>query len=139
MRILYVEDNMANVSLLKRVAHQHTVLNYIDGEEALHNIAVDKPDLILMDIQLAGTMDGLEVVQQLRKEGYTLPIVAVTAYAMLGDRERCLTAGCDDYIAKPLSIPRLVELIKHYEQQTTPPAPSADHDPTQSAESEESL
>jgi two-component system cell cycle response regulator DivK len=116
MRILYVEDNPANLFLVKRVARMggHEVINYIDGEDALANFIRDKPDLVLMDIQLAGELSGLDVVQRLRTVGHKTPIIAVTAYAMIGDRERFLTAGCDDYLAKPLPIPRLVELIEHY-------------------------
>jgi two-component system cell cycle response regulator DivK len=119
MRILYVEDNPANLFLVKRVAKVggHEVINYIDGEQALSNIDQDKPDMILMDIQLAGAMSGLDVVQKLRSDGCHLPIIAVTAYAMLGDRDRFLAAGCDDYLAKPLPIPRLVEMLEHYNQQ----------------------
>lgn len=118
MRILYVEDNPANLFLVKRVARVggHEVINYIDGEQALENIDQDKPDMILMDIQLAGAMSGLDVVQKLRSDGCALPIIAVTAYAMLGDRERFLAAGCDDYLAKPLPIPRLVEMLDQYNQ-----------------------
>lgn len=116
MRILYVEDNPANLFLVKRVARMgnHEVLNYIDGEDALANFERDKPDLVLMDIQLSGELSGLDVVKRLRADGYTLPIVAVTAYAMLGDRERCIEAGCDDYLAKPLPVPQLVELFERY-------------------------
>lgn len=116
MRILYVEDNPANLFLVKRVARMggHEVINYIDGEDALAHFSRDKPDLVLMDIQLAGELSGLDVVQRLRSIGHKTPIIAVTAYAMIGDRERFLTAGCDDYLAKPLPIPRLVELIEHY-------------------------
>lgn len=116
MRIVYVEDNQANVFLVKRVARMggHDIINYIDGEEALSNITRDQPNLILMDIQLAGEMSGLQVVEKLREDGFEKPIIAVTAYAMVGDRERCLTAGCNDYIAKPLSIPLLIELMDYY-------------------------
>ena len=103
MRILYVEDNPANLFLVKRVARMgnHEVLNYIDGDDVLANFGSDNPDLVLMDIQLVGELSGLDVVKQLRKDGFKTPIVAVTAYAMSGDRERCLDAGCDDYMAKP--------------------------------------
>jgi len=114
MRILYVEDNLTNVSLVKRVARGHDIINYIDGEDALHNFDKDKPDLVLMDIQIAGRLNGLEVVKELREQGHQLPIIAVTAYAMVGDREKCLAAGCDEYIAKPLPIPKLLEIIKKY-------------------------
>lgn len=116
MRILYVEDNPANLFLVRRVAKMggHEVINYIDGEDALANFGSDKPDLVLMDIQLAGELSGLDVIQRLRDRGHHTPIIAVTAYAMVGDRERFLAAGCDDYLAKPLPIPRLVEILEHY-------------------------
>jgi two-component system, cell cycle response regulator DivK len=116
MRILYVEDNLANFSLVKRVARMggHEVLSYIVGEDALTNFDRDQPDLVLMDLQLAGEMNGLEVVQKLRQAGHETPIIAVTAYAMVGDRDRCLEAGCNDYIAKPLPVPQLVDLFNQY-------------------------
>jgi CheY-like chemotaxis protein len=113
---MYVEDNPANLFLIKRVARagNHEVISHVDGEEVLKNFDADKPDLVLMDIQLTGPKDGLEVVKELRKRGYTIPIIAVTAYAMVGDRERCLEAGCDDYIAKPLPITELLNLLERY-------------------------
>lgn len=85
MRIVYVEDNIANVHLVKRVARigKHEIINYIDGMDALNNFGTDEPDLVLMDIQLAGELTGIEVVQKLRDKGFTTtPIFAVTAYAM---------------------------------------------------------
>ncbi|RMG88536.1 MAG: response regulator [Chloroflexi bacterium] len=117
MRILYVEDNPANLFLVKRVARMgnHEVMNYIDGADVLANFGQDNPDLVLMDIQLVGDLTGLDVVRELRKQGFKTPIVAVTAYAMAGDRERCLEAGCDEYMAKPLSVPVLIELLGRYE------------------------
>lgn len=125
MRILYVEDNPANLSLVRRIARMgnHEVISYIDGEQALRKFPTDKPDLVLMDIQIAGDMNGLDVVKKLREDGSKIPIIAVTAYAMVGDRERCIEAGCDDYIAKPIPIPILVDMFKRYgdqvkEQQT---------------------
>lgn len=120
MKILYVEDNPTNVYLLRRVAKmgKHKVINYIDGDEALKKYDDIDPDLVLMDIQLAGEKTGLDVVRILRERGVTVPIIAVTAYAMVGDRERCIEAGCDDYLAKPLAIPRLVELFQTYSDKT---------------------
>ncbi|NDJ62516.1 MAG: response regulator [Chloroflexi bacterium] len=117
MQILYVEDNPANVALLERIARMggHQVVAYDKGETALQRIRRDKPDLILMDLQLAGPLGGLDVVRRLRADGFSKPIVAVTAYAMVGDRERCLSAGCDDYIAKPLAVAELVALVQRYE------------------------
>lgn len=116
MKVLYVEDNPANVFLVKRVAKmgQHEIVNYIDGGQALNNFDEINPDLVLMDIQLAGDKSGLDVVRELRERGVKTPIIAVTAYAMVGDKERCLEAGCNDYLPKPLPIPRLVEIFQHY-------------------------
>jgi CheY-like chemotaxis protein len=118
MRVLYVEDNPANVFLVKRVAKMgnHEIINYVDGNDVLNNFANVKPDLILMDIQISGTLTGLDVVRKLREWGIQTPIIAVTAYAMVGDRERCIAAGCNDYMAKPLPIPQLVKLFEHYSQ-----------------------
>jgi len=114
---MYVEDNPANLSLLQRIARMgnHTVISYTEGESALANFDQDKPDLVLMDVQLSGGLTGLDVVRQLRGRGHQTPIVAVTAYAMTGDKERCIEAGCDTYIAKPLPVQELVELVQRYE------------------------
>lgn len=119
MRILYVEDNLTNVSLVRRVARmgEHEIVHYIEGESALEHWGEIQPDLVLMDLQLAGDISGLDVVRQLRARGVDTPIVAVTAYAMLGDRDRCLAAGCDEYLAKPLAIHQLVEMFRHYSSQ----------------------
>ncbi len=130
MRILYVEDNPANLFLVQRVARMgnHQVINYSEGQLALDNFAKDKPDLVLMDVQLPGKLTGLDVVKALRDAGHKTPIIAVTAYAMIGDRERCLQVGCNAYIAKPLPVAELVEVLKHYESQlpaASAPAPAA--------------
>lgn len=117
MRILYVEDNPANLFLVQRVARMgnHDVVNYAEGQPALDNFKTDKPDLVLMDIQLSGVLNGLDVVRALRAAGYKTPIIAVTAYAMAGDREKCIEAGCDGYLSKPLPVGELVELFKRYQ------------------------
>lgn len=117
MKILYVEDNAANVFLVRRVARmgKHEVLNYIDGDQVLNKFESIQPDLVLMDIQLSGAKSGLDVVRELRARDHTIPIIAVTAYAMLGDKERCLEAGCDDFMAKPLAIPQLIALFERFE------------------------
>lgn len=116
MRIIYVEDNIANVHLVKRVARmgKHEIINYIDGMDALNNFELDKPDLVLMDIQLAGELTGIEVVEKLREKGFKTPIFAVTAYAMVGDKERCIEAGCTGYISKPIPVSELVKLFEKY-------------------------
>jgi len=122
MRILYVEDNPANVFLVQRVARMgsHEVIHYSEGQPALDHFEADKPDLVLMDVQLPGLLTGLDVVKALRAKGHQTPIVAVTAYAMSGDRERCLEAGCNGYLSKPLPVGELVELFKRYEAQLKP-------------------
>jgi CheY-like chemotaxis protein len=127
MRIMYVEDNQANLFLVQRVARMggHQVIFYMDGENALKNFATDKPDLVLMDVQLQGELNGLEVVRRLRAAGHTTPIVAVTAYAMVGDREKCFEAGCDGYLSKPLPVTELVELITRYEVRNALQTPAA--------------
>jgi CheY-like chemotaxis protein len=127
MRVLYVEDNPANVFLVKRVARMgnHEIINYIDGAQAIKKFEEIKPDLVLMDLQLSGDMDGLEAVKMLRDRGIQTPIIAVTAYAMVGDRERCIEAGCTDYMPKPLPIQRLVEIFEYYHKQSIAGNPDA--------------
>jgi CheY-like chemotaxis protein len=118
MRILYVEDNETNRALVERVmrAKQHTVLFREDGEGALALLAEDPTiHLILLDIELAGSINGMEVIESMRRRGDNRPVVAVTAYAMMGDRERFLMAGCDQYLPKPLIIPDLLAVIDEYE------------------------
>jgi len=116
MRILYVEDNQANLMLVQRLARlgSHVVISHPDGETALTDFEQDKPDLVLIDVQLGGAMNGLDVVKALRTRGHKTPIIALTAYAMVGDRDRCLEAGCDAYLPKPLPVEELVEMFQRY-------------------------
>lgn len=118
MKVLYVEDNPANVALVKRVARMgsHEIINYIDGDQALAKFDEINPDLVLMDIQLAGQKTGLDVVKELRSRGITKTIIAVTAYAMVGDKERALAAGCDAYLPKPLPINQLIDIFKEHSE-----------------------
>ena len=131
MRIAYVEDNLTNLSLVQRIAgmNNHAVVSYSEGEVALKELAVQKFDLILMDIELAGEMNGLQVVQALRTRGLTTPIVAVTAYAMMGDREKCLDAGCNDYLPKPIPIAEFLMMLARYDAavqtKTAEPVPAS--------------
>src|SRR5258708_15690754 len=118
MRIAYVEDNPTNQALVERVAgmNHHVIVTYNEGEVAVKELLLEKFDLILMDVELAGELGGLAVVRQLRSSGVTTSIVAVTAYAMMGDRDKCLEAGCDDYLPKPLPIVELVAMLAHYDE-----------------------
>ncbi len=117
MKIMYVEDNQANIALMQRVARMggHEVVFYTSGEVAIENFSKDAPDLVLMDVQLEGRISGLEAVKILRAQGHTIPMIAVTAYAMVGDKERCLEAGCNWYLPKPLPIAELIEMLKRYQ------------------------
>jgi CheY-like chemotaxis protein len=120
MRIAYVEDNPTNLALVERVAsmNRHAVVSYAEGEIAAEELLHEQFDLILMDVELAGEMGGLQVVRNLRQAGVMTPIIAVTAYAMLGDRERCLEAGCNGYLPKPLPIAELLVLLAKYDAET---------------------
>ncbi|MBN1967121.1 MAG: response regulator [Anaerolineae bacterium] len=116
MRIAYVEDNEPNMALVRRVARlgDHQVLGYDNAEEAFQALVSDLPDLILVDIELGGGESGLQLTSRLRQAGVEIPIIAVTAFAMMGDREKSLEAGVTDYIPKPLPVSQLVELFRHY-------------------------
>jgi two-component system cell cycle response regulator DivK len=113
-RILIVEDNAANMKLATFIleAAGHTVLAATDAEAGLTQARSERPDLILMDIQLPG-MDGLEATSLLKQDAATrsIPVIALTAPAMKGDEERILAAGCDGYVAKPLSYRDLLATI----------------------------
>jgi two-component system cell cycle response regulator DivK len=113
-KILIVEDNPANMRLIRMVLKTkgYSVLEATDGEEALTVATEGRPDLIVMDIQLP-KMDGLEVTRKLRQapEFRQTPIIALTASAMDGDRERIIAAGCDEYISKPVNTRRFPMLV----------------------------
>ena len=113
-KILIVEDNPQNMRLIEMTlrAKNYTLLKATDGEEALDVAMRERPDLIIMDIQLPG-MNGLEVTRKLRETpafSHT-PIIGVTAYAMKGDREKVIESGCDAYLSKPINTRELPEVI----------------------------
>lgn len=103
--ILIVDDNPTNLKLTSFLlkSEGYDVATAVDGHETLKLMESLRPDLILMDIQLPG-IDGLEVTRRLKNNSTTrsIPIIALTAYAMKGDKEKALDAGCDGYIAKPI-------------------------------------
>ena len=119
MQIIYVEDNPANLALVQRVARlgRHKVTSFTSGEDAYQALSAseEKPDLLLVDIQLDGAMSGVDLMTKLREDGLEIPIVAVTAYAMMGDKERCIEAGFTSYLPKPLPVMDLIDLFKQYE------------------------
>lgn len=113
-KILLVEDNEMNRDMLSRRLERrgHDVVCAVDGAEGLALARREGPALILMDMSLPG-IDGWEATRQLKADPATsrIPIIALTAHAMSDDRERALTAGCDDYDTKPVEFPRLVQKI----------------------------
>ena len=119
IRILYIEDNAENRLLVKRIleAHGHTVFEAADGTSGLEAATEVQPDLVLLDISLP-EVDGYDLAARFQEmeEMEGVPIVAVTANVMKGDRERSLAAGCDVYIPKPIDITRLPEQIEEAHQ-----------------------
>lgn len=113
--ILVVEDNEQNLELVEYLLEDEgiTVRSALDADAARASLDEQTPDLILMDMQLPGT-DGLTLVQEIRirEEIAQLPIIALTAHAMRGDRERFLAGGCDGYIAKPIDASNFVDQIR---------------------------
>jgi two-component system cell cycle response regulator DivK len=115
MRILYVEDNEDNIYVVKNrfTRAGFTVLVAIDGEQGVAMAAAEKPDLILMDLRLP-VLDGWEATKRIKAHPETrhIPIIALSAHAMTGDRASALAAGCDDYDTKPVEMPRLMEKVR---------------------------
>ena len=111
-KILLVEDNDMNRDMLSRrlMRNGYEVFMALDGRQAVEMAATEKPDLILMDMSLPD-LDGWEATRRIKAAAGTraIPVIALTAHAMSGDREKALEAGCDDYDTKPIDLPRLLE------------------------------
>ncbi len=116
-KILLVEDNQENRDMLSRrlTRRGYEVVIAMDGGQAVAMAQSEIPDLILMDMDLP-VLDGWEATRQLKAtpETQAIPIIALTAHAMVGDREKALEAGCDDYDTKPIEFPRLIEKIEAF-------------------------
>jgi len=114
-KILLVEDNEMNRDMLSRRLQKrgYEVVTAVDGREGLTLAQSEAPALILMDMTLPA-LDGWEVTRQLRAVPATraIPIIALTAHAMSGDREKAIEAGCDDFDTKPIELPRLLTKIE---------------------------
>ena len=114
-KILLIEDNEMNRDMLSRRLQRkgHEVLIAVDGIQGVELAQSHNPDLILMDMSLP-VLDGWEATQQLKglPETSSIPIIALTAHAMAGDREKCLEVGCDDYDTKPVEFSRLLGKIQ---------------------------
>jgi len=115
MKILVVEDNVFNRDLIQRFLEPEgfEVVVARDGIEGVASAQSERPDLVLMDMSLP-IVDGWEATRRLKADPATagIPVIALTAHAMLGDREKALAAGCDDYDTKPIDIERLLAKIQ---------------------------
>ena len=116
-RILCIEDNDSNMRLVSRIVEgeKHDFLRAVDGLTALSLARDEHPDLILLDINIPG-LNGLELAQRLKGDPAlaSIPVIATTANVLLGDRERCLEAGCDEYLPKPLDVRELQGILRAY-------------------------
>ncbi len=128
--ILYIEDNFHNRRIVRKILQSrgYTLVEAEDGISGLEMIKTLKPGLVLLDIGLPG-MDGLEVVARIKAdvELRNITVIALTASAMRGDRERFLAAGCDDYLSKPIQVTELLDKVEFYmpNGQTDPSLPRA--------------
>ena len=113
-KVLLVEDNEMNRDMLSRrlVRRGFEVVVATDGEQGVSAAAQERPDIILMDMSLP-VLDGWEATRRLKAADATrsIPVIALTAHAMSGDRDKALEAGCDDYDTKPIELPRLLDKI----------------------------
>jgi CheY-like chemotaxis protein len=121
-KILIVDDNELNIKLCSAILKSdYQVFTAASAEEGLESARRIQPDLVLMDIQLPG-MDGLTATREIKSDETlkTTPVIALTSFAMVGDREKALSAGCDDYLPKPIDIQGLKSTIAHFLE--NPPA-----------------
>ncbi|MGB3511145.1 MAG: response regulator [Microcoleaceae cyanobacterium] len=116
VKILLVEDNEMNRDMLSRrlMRKGFEVVIAVDGAEGVEMSTSKTPDLILMDMSLP-VLDGWQATKKIKASSQTrhIPVIAMTAHAMAGDREKCLAVGCDDYDTKPVEFPRLLNKIKN--------------------------
>ena len=123
LKILLVEDNEMNRDKLSRRLERrgYQLLIALDGEQGIAMAQSERPDLILMDMSLP-VVDGWEAARRLKAapETHAIPIIALTAHAMVGDREKAIEAGCDDYDTKPVEFQRLLEKIDGILSKATP-------------------
>jgi CheY-like chemotaxis protein len=115
MKILIVEDNDMNRDMLSRrlTRNGYEVATAVDGQDGVAKVLSQKPHLILMDMSLP-VMDGWEATRRIKADPATreIPVIALTAHAMVQDKEKAMAAGCDDFDTKPVELPRLLEKIK---------------------------
>ena len=116
-KILIVEDNEMNRDMLSRRLERRgfAIVMAVDGQQGVDMTRSEKPDLVLMDMSLP-VMDGWTATQTIKGDAELkgIPVIALTAHAMEGDREKAMAAGCDDYDTKPIELPRLLEKIAKF-------------------------
>ena len=116
-KILIVEDNPKNRDMLSRrlIKRGYDVVLAVDGQEGIDMVSSENPDLILLDMSLP-VIDGWDVARHLKADDATksIPIIALTAHSMQGDREKCLEAGFDDYLAKPIDRSVFLPTVQHW-------------------------
>lgn len=126
-KVLIVEDNELNMKLFHDLLEAHGVetIQARDGKNVLALARQNKPDLILMDIQLP-EVSGLDVTKWLKEDDElkSIPVVAVTAFAMKGDEQKIREGGCEDYISKPISVIKFIETVQKYLVPTNPAEPA---------------
>jgi CheY-like chemotaxis protein len=129
-RVLLVEDNEESRDGLARHLRRkgYEMLLAVDGQQGMEVARAEAPDLILLDMSLP-VLDGWEATRRLKADPATrgIPVIALTAHAMAGDRERALGAGCDDYDTKPIELPRLLTKIESLLGKKASPAQGSDH------------
>lgn len=116
-KILYVEDHLESALLVRTLLKGKCEVFFTETyEETIDFLKDNQVDLILLDINLPGKRDGVDLVKDLRNDDKfkNMPIIALTAYALAGDRERLLEAGCDEYISKPMSKRELFDKIQKF-------------------------
>jgi two-component system cell cycle response regulator DivK len=116
--ILYIEDNFHNRRIVRKIltSRGYHMIEAEDGETGLEMVRKSRPLLLLLDITLPGELDGMDVVAIMKSDTNLkhIPVIALTASAMMGDKERFLAGGCDDYLSKPIRASELLEKVDYY-------------------------
>lgn len=118
-KILYVEDHLESALLVRTLLKDKCQVDFTETyEETMEYLEKNNVDLILLDINLPGHKDGVDVIKDIRKSDKLkhIPVIALTAYALAGDREKLLNVGCDEYISKPMSKKELFDKLKKFIQ-----------------------
>lgn len=118
-KILYVEDHLESALLVRTLLKDKCQVDFTETyEETMEYLKKNNVDLILLDINLPGHKDGVDVIKDIRKSDKLkhIPVIALTAYALAGDREKLLNVGCDEYISKPMSKKELFDKLKKFIQ-----------------------